>query len=59
MTWTYSHGFKVPVELLGDFVREFAASYLDTVLRPTRGGLAGDSMDGQIAITPPHQTTIR
>jgi len=33
--WTYSHGFKVPVELLGDLVREFAAIYRDTVLRPT------------------------
>jgi len=24
--WTYSHGFKVPVELLGDLVREFSGT---------------------------------
>jgi len=35
---TYSHEFKVPVELPGDLVRKLAASYRDTILRPTQGG---------------------
>ena len=30
------HGFRVRVELLGDLVSEFAASYRDTILRPTQ-----------------------
>ena len=30
------HEFKVPVELLGDLVREFVTSYRDTILRPTQ-----------------------
>ena len=38
MMWTYSHGFEVPVELLGDGVRKITTSYRDPILRPTRGG---------------------
>ena len=36
--WTYSHGFEVPVELLGDRVRKTATSDRDAILRPTQGG---------------------
>jgi len=53
--WTYSHGVKIPVEPLGDLVRKLAASYRDTVLRPSQGGdlhprLAGDSTNGLVVI---------
>ena len=53
--WTYSHGFKVPVEPLGDLVHKLAASYRDTLLRPSQGGdphprLAGDSTNGPVVI---------
>ena len=36
MMWTYSHGFKVPVELLGDRVRKITTSDRDAILRPTQ-----------------------
>ena len=36
--WTYSHGFEVPIELLGDRVRKTATSDRDAILRPTQGG---------------------
>jgi len=54
--WTYSHGYKVPVELFGDLVHEFAASYRDTVLRPTQGGdlhlwLASNNTGRPVVIT--------
>jgi len=35
---TYSHEFKVPVELPGDLVHKLAASYRDMILHPTQGG---------------------
>ena len=38
MMWTYSHGFEVPVELLGDGVRKITTSDRDAILRPTQGG---------------------
>jgi len=54
--WTYSRGFKVPVEPLSDFVYKLAASYRDTVLPPSRGEdlhlqLAGDNTNGLVVIT--------
>ena len=54
--WTYGHGFKVSVELLGNLVRKLAASYRDTILRPTQGGdlppqLAGSKTNGLVVIT--------
>lgn len=42
------HGFKVPIGLLDDLVSKLTASYWDTILRPTQGGLGGNNTDGQI-----------